>query len=182
MSRDKNELLDHDYDGIQELNNGVPFWLSWMWWISVVFAVLYFLLYHVLGVWDLQEAEFQAEMSEAKAKVEAVASKTAAPEVSIEDMIAKGAVIYEDECSACHGDSGEGDVGPNLTDKYWIFGGSVENISKIVADGSSEEGMPSYKKEIRPADIKAVANYLISLEGSKPEDAKEAEGELFERK
>ncbi len=64
MSQDPKEplLLDHDYDGIRELDNNLPRWWVWLFYLSIVFAVIYMLYYHVLRIGNLQAAEYEKEM------------------------------------------------------------------------------------------------------------------------
>lgn len=194
MSDDKNlkkdelfsdeEILDHDYDGIKELNNGMPFWLTWLFVGSIMFGIIYYIHYTTNSGLSIAQT-YEKTLAEHTAKME---SKRAA--VSVEDMIkelntpesiAEGSEVYTTRCAACHGQSGEGGIGPNLVDKYWIHGdGSIAEVVKVVEHGVTEKGMPAWGQVMGMKDVITVSYYIESIKGTNPANQKEAQGNLIE--
>jgi cytochrome c oxidase cbb3-type subunit 3 len=184
VEEEKDLLLHHEYDGIRELDNVLPPWWLWLFYGTVAWGVLYIVNVHVLDVWPQQIEEYEQEMAQAKADVEAYLAMNAAAvdenTATIDpSMIANGKAIFDMNCKACHGAAGEGTVGPNLTDDHWKNGGGIKNIFKTVKYGVPERGMISWKAQLSPVEIHAVTNYIISLHGTNPPNAKPAEGELW---
>lgn len=189
VPKDKEADIDlgHDYDGIRELDNSLPPWWLYMFYGTIIFAAVYLWYYHVSAKGPNQEQEYIAamEIGEAqKAKylasqADAIDEKTVTALLD-ETALAEGKEIYTANCMVCHGANGEGVVGPNLTDKYWIHGGSVNNIFSTIKNGVPEKGMIAWKDQLRPAAIQKVASYILSLQGSNPANAKEAQGDLYE--
>lgn len=175
---------DHEYDGISELNNPIPVWFNALFYSSVVFAVVYLLIYQVFG-WGLnQDQEYEREMAKAEiAKQEYLAqSANLFDENTIEvdetgTLAANGKGIFATNCAACHGGSGEGTIGPNLTDRFWLHGGEIKDIFHTVKYGVPEKGMVPWEQTLTPAQIAEVSNYIITLRDSKPANPKGAEGE-----
>ena len=184
-------IIDHDYDGIQELDNRPPPWLMWMFYISIVWSLGYFGYYHLF--WDNelppQDAEYQAELLEAQAEMdklkEANPEKYSFDETTIvlldsEADLAAGKAIYDGKgCSACHGAVGEGNaVGPNLTDEAWLNGNSAADVFKVMKHGNPAKGMMAYKDQLTNDELVQLTSWiLISLKGSNPTNAREAQGE-----
>jgi cytochrome c oxidase cbb3-type subunit 3 len=175
----------HNYDGIRELNNITPPWFTTAFVISIIFSVIYLYRYHVARTAPLQEQEFVMEMKEADAKLEEYLKKQAnnVDENSVKMLgnedIQKGAAIYASNCVACHGAKGEGLVGPNLTDEYWIYGGDVKGIFKTIKYGT-ENGMKSWKDDLSAAQIAQVASYVKSLAGTNPPNPKAPQGKVYQ--
>lgn len=181
---EKDIELHHEYDGIRELDNVLPPWWLWLFYGTIAWGVLYIVNVHVIGVWPQQIEEYEQEMAQAKAEVEAyLASNAAAVDENTAtidpSMIAQGKSIYDINCKACHGAAGEGTVGPNLTDDHWKNGGGINNIFKTVKYGVPERGMIAWKAQLSPIEIHAVSNYIVSLYGTDPPNAKAPEGELW---
>lgn len=184
---EKDILLHHDYDGIKELDNHLPPWWVNMFYLTVIFAVGYMLIYHVWNKAPLQTEEYEREMTKAKAEVAAYQEKqgNSIDETSVKlltgdaSAIANGKAIFDANCMACHGAAGEGTVGPNLTDEFWLHGGSINDVFKTIKYGVPEKGMISWQSTIKPKDIEDVSNYILSLQGSKPANAKAPEGEKY---
>ncbi len=177
--------LDHDYDGIHELDNNLPPWWLWGFYLSMVFAVVYIVRFHVLGA-PLQIEEYEQQMAQAEiAKAEYL--KTAAnliDETSVELLTAEadikaGATIYAANCVACHAPDGGGGIGPNLTDAYWIHGGDVKDVFSTVKYGVPAKGMIPWKDQLKPVEIQQVTSFILSLQGTEPVDPKEPQGDLF---
>jgi len=175
----------HNYDGIRELNNITPPWFTTAFMLSIVFAAVYLYRYHIAQTAPLQEQEFVMEMKEADAKLEEYLKKQAnsvdentVKMLGTED-IQKGATIYATNCVACHGAKGEGLVGPNLTDEYWIYGGDVKGIFKTVKYGT-ENGMKSWKDDLSAGQIAQVTSYIKTLAGTNPPNPKAPQGKVYQ--
>ena len=183
IEQEKDILLDHDYDGIKELDNALPPWWLYSFYISMVFAALYLGYFHILGG-DTQEDEYNKQMEVARIEVENY--KRANPVVldnstmSDADNLAAGKKIFITNCAACHAFDGGGGIGPNLTDAYWILGGSSEDIYNTIADGGRDgKGMIAWKNSLNAEKMQQVTGFVLSLQGTTPENPKDQEGELF---
>lgn len=179
-------LLDHDYDGIKELDNNLPPWWKYGFYLTIVVAVVYLINFHVIGTGDLQGKEYEKEMAQAKIEVDEF-MKTSANNVDENTVallteasdIATGKDVYVANCAACHGVGGEGTVGPNLTDEYWIHGGSVQDLFKTIKYGWVEKGMKSWKEDLSPMQMAQVTSYIKTLKGTNPPNGKAPQGDLF---
>ncbi len=165
-------LLDHDADGIKELDNNLPRWWVWLFNLTIAFAAVYLLYYHVLGKGDLQAAAYQQEMVvgdaiKGKAMAEFEATWGNLQPSADEVTLARGQSIYAVSCLPCHRDDGGGLVGPNLTDDYWIHGPQFSDNLRTIWNGVPEKGMVSWKGLLKPDEIKAVASYIYTLRGAK---------------
>ena len=180
-------LLDHNYDGIQEYDNPMPGWWKWIFWVTVVWSVIYVagILLGYVPDYEEQLAAGQAEIQQRKAE-----AKAATPEVdqamiekaiANEDALATGEAVFKTSCATCHGKKGEGLIGPNLTDKYWIHGGSLMAVYKTVEEGVPDKGMPARGgAAISQDELVAVIAYVDTLRGTDPAGAKKPEGEPYE--
>ena len=183
-------ILDHDYDGIKELDNHLPPWWSYLFYATIVFGIFYVIFYHVTDTLPLQEKEYEIEMAEAAAMAEmrlaeAAASGTAFSEADLElttdpDILASGAKIYAQQCAVCHLADGGGSIGPNFTDSYWIHGGDIKSIYTTIKVGVPDKGMISWEAMLSPTKIRDVANYVKSLQGTTPLNGKAPQGEQEE--
>lgn len=179
--------LHHDYDGIVELDNNLPPWWLYGFYASIIFAVIYLVRYHVTESAPLPLEEYEMEMAAAAASKEEYL-KTAAnlvDETNVElvseaPRIANGKAIFSKSCAVCHAQDGGGGVGPNLTDEYWIHGGSVKDIFGTIKYGVPSKGMISWKDQLSPKDIQDVASYIMEMQGTTPADPKEAQGDLYQ--
>lgn len=179
-------LLDHDYDGIKELDNNLPPWWVYLFYLCIVFGVVYMLRYEVFGA-DNQEMELKKEV--AQAKIEIAEYMKTAPDLMDEKSVtlltdpadlAIGKEIFSTNCAACHRADAGGQIGPNLTDDRWILGGGIKNIFHTLVNGGRDgKGMISWKGTLKPKEMQKVASYILSLQGSNPPDAKAAEGEVW---
>ena len=184
LSEEKDLEIPHEYDGIKELNNPIPAWFNLLFYGSLIFAVGYMYYYHIGNHGERQDDEYATEMAKADLDKQKFLAKSASSvdENSVKvdpSEIAVGKGVYDANCVACHGDKGEGVVGPNLTDEFWLHGGSVKDIFKIVKYGVVEKGMVAWEKNMSAGDMSAVTNYIISLKGTNPPNAKEAQGEKY---
>lgn len=186
IEEEKDVLLDHDYDGIKELDNVLPPWWVYLFYATIFFSVVYLIRFHIVKEYD-QDSEFATEMAIAQAEV--AKYKTTVPDVTNVDNVvlitdaadlAKGKALYESSCAACHRADGGGGIGPNLTDDHWILGGGIKNVFNTIMEGGREgKGMVPWKATIKPADIQKIASYVLSLRGTNPAGAKAAEGDLW---
>jgi cytochrome c oxidase cbb3-type subunit 3 len=173
-------LLDHEADGIQELDNNLPRWWVWLFHLSIAFSVFYMVYYHVLKAGDLQIDAYEKELaagerikSEAIGRFEANLASLL-PSQDIEDL-ARGREIYTSLCAPCHRDDGGGLVGPNLCDDYWIHGSSYLDNLKIIINGVPEKGMLTWRGVLKPGEIQAVASYIHTFRGTSPPNPKPRE-------
>jgi cytochrome c oxidase cbb3-type subunit 3 len=184
MSEEKELIIPHEYDGIQELNNPTPGWFMVLFYASIIFAIGYLLIYHVFNIGQLQDAEYKTEVAQADAAKKIYLSKTAnrvdestVKLVSDAAVLAEGKAVYKQSCVPCHGESAQGVVGPNLTDEYWLHGNKIGDVFKTVKYGVTAKGMPTWEKQLSPKQIADVSNYILSLQGTNPAGAKEPQGE-----
>jgi cytochrome c oxidase cbb3-type subunit 3 len=186
VAKEKDILLDHDYDGIHELDNNLPPWWKYGFYVTIVFAFVYMVVYHVTGTGKLQKAEYEEEINVAEiqkqermknsAEFVTEESVTALTEA---DAIGKGKEIFEKNCAACHRTDGGGQVGPNLTDEFWIHGGGIKNIFKVITFGVPAKGMISWQAQLSPKQIQQVSSYILTMEASNPAGAKEPQGDKW---
>lgn len=177
------DVMDHDYDGIQELNNPSPNWVIAIFFVTIGFSLFYAI--HFFGFPDNgrdQKSEYERKVAafanEKKEMREAAAA--AVGEMSEAEVIAAGEKLYAEKgCLACHGMKGEGNaIGPNLTDNYWINGCSDEAVIKIITEGKPEKGMTPYKAMMSEEQIKHLTVFIKKkLVGSSPENSKDPQGE-----
>jgi cytochrome c oxidase cbb3-type subunit 3 len=186
MENEGQLMLDHDYDGIKELDNVLPPWWVYLFYGCILFGVIYLVRFEILGAPD-QEMELKNEM--AQAKIEVAEYMKNAPDMMDEETVtlltdatslAEGKTIFTTNCVACHRADAGGQIGPNLTDKYWILGGGIKNLFHTLEHGGRDgKGMISWKGTLKPKEMQKVASYVLSLQGSNPKDAKVAEGEIW---
>jgi len=174
MSNDPQDplLLDHEYDGIRELDNKLPRWWVWLFYITIIFSAVYLVYYHVAQVGDLQAAEYKKEMKTGELlKNAAMGSfETDIPKLQPATdavVLANGQQAYVKFCAPCHRADGGGLVGPNLADDYWIHGSTYTDSVKIIWDGVPAKGMITWKTVLKPDEIQAVASYIYTLRGAK---------------
>lgn len=186
IEREEDIMLEHDYDGIKELDNVLPPWWVYLFYGTIIFSVIYLVRFHVVGDYT-QTEEFNKEIELAELEKSKL-PKDPADEVSYETVVAvtdaaslaKGKEIFTNACAACHKADGGGLVGPNLTDKHWINGGGIKNVFKLISEGSKNNpSMVAWKANLSSKDIQSVASYVLSLQGSNPPGGKPAEGEIW---
>ena len=184
IEKEKDIMLDHDYDGIHELDNNLPPWWKYGFYLTIIWSVFYLGYYHVAGG-PLSLDEYAADMERAKAETEEYVRKNASNvdenNIVLADAagINEGKNIFTTNCVTCHGKNAEGTVGPNLSDEYWIHGGSLGEVFKSVKYGWPAKGMKSWSSDLTPVDMKNVVSYINSLQGSKPANAKAPEGKIY---
>ena len=177
--------LGHDYDGIRELNNRLPPWWLYGFYATILFAGIYLWRYHVSHSAPLSGEEYQIAVKQAAIR-KAEYLKNAANNVDENTVklltaptdLAAGKAVFETTCFACHGKAGEGGVGPNLTDEYWLHGGSIQDVFKTIKYGWPDKGMKSWKDDYSPVQIAQIASYVRSLAGTHPANAKTPQGTI----
>jgi cytochrome c oxidase cbb3-type subunit 3 len=177
-------IKDHDYDGIRELDNDLPPWWKWLFYLTIVFAVVYSIRLFVFRSDDLiQYREYANEMENVENAKPAPSEGAAAFEVVLledEASLASGKETWDKVCAVCHLVDGGGLVGPNMTDNYWIHGNTVEDLYKIVETGVIEKGMIPYKDQLSEQKRLEVVSYiLVELQGSTPATPKAPQGKEY---
>ncbi|AKQ44956.1 cytochrome c class i [Rufibacter radiotolerans] len=181
-------MEDHTYDGIYEFDNDLPPWWKYMFYATIVFGVAYLLHYHVFRSGDLQLAEYETEVQTAALLNPAGSGEENANEVTnftaLTDApkLEAGKAAFIQNCAACHGQEGQGTVGPNLTDEFWLHGGDVNHVYKTIKYGVTSKGMVAWQKKLSNDQILEVASYILSLQGTNPANAKAPQGEKQEAK
>lgn len=187
IEREHEILMEHDYDGIRELDNDLPPWWKYGFFLTIITAFLYLIHYHISGTGDLQAVEYSKEMAKAKTDV-AEYMKTAASNVDETTVkmldnpsdIESGKQLFLANCAACHGKLGEGGVGPNFADEYWLHGGSIQDIFKTIKYGYADKGMKSWKEDLSPMQIAQVSSFIRTLKGTNPPNGKAPQGDLYQ--
>lgn len=179
-------ILDHNYDGIRELDNVLPPWWVYLFYATIIFAVVYLIRFHVAGDYD-QKLEYEQEVAAAKIAIEEY-KKTAKDLVDVNTVeflseaadLSAGEKIFTTSCVACHMADGGGGIGPNLTDEYWILGGGIKNVFNTISEGGRDgKGMIAWKQSLKPVEMAQVASYILTLRGTTPADPKAPEGEIW---
>ena len=185
IEKEEEILLDHDYDGIKELDSRVPPWYTGLFYATIIFSIIYLLNFHVFKTGNLMYEEYEEEMRTASLRQAelmnsgALITEESVTQLTDEISILKGKEIYDANCVACHTADGGGLVGPNLTDKYWIHGGGIKNIFKTIKYGVPSKGMISWQTQLNPLQMQEVASYVMTLEGTTPLAPKAPEGEVW---
>lgn len=187
---------EHEFDGIRELANNPPWWLTFIFIFSILFAYFYLAKYHFFEDGELSIAEYESEMYAATVQDEEVSAGEGASEggggITIETVkvdysmpltakndLDKGAKIFATNCAVCHLAEGQGLVGPNLTDEYWIHGGGFDDIMTVINNGVIEKGMIAWKGQLSDTQIHQVASFITTLQGTNPPNPKAPEGEKY---
>ncbi len=185
IEKEADVMLDHNYDGIKELDNALPPWWKYGFYITIVIAFIYLFNFHGFGSGKSPTEEYLAEMDVARVEKEIYEAsnkdKIDEKNVPMADAlgIAAGQKIYMAKCLACHGAKGEGIAGPNLTDDYWLHKGSLNDIYNTLKVGYADKGMQSWATEFSPKEMSLIASFVKTLKGTNPPNAKEPQGDLF---
>lgn len=188
MSHEAEEILDHEYDGIHELDNRLPrWWLSTL-WITVAFSFVYWAYFHVFDVGASSMQAFEGEMAEAErirqereAALEkaggGVTDDTLLALSHDPEAVARGKAAFDTNCAACHRGDGGGLIGPNLTDAYFLHGDKPTDTYKVVSEGVPAKGMPAWKPMLGTSGTRDVVAFVLSLRGKNVPDGKAPQGE-----
>ncbi|NVK05807.1 MAG: c-type cytochrome [Flavobacteriia bacterium] len=187
VEEEESILTDHDYDGIQELDNRLPPWWLWGFYISIAFAIGYMVHFHVTGNGLSSQEELELAYEEWNAELEAKMASGAIVELNPDSLqvltdqasLDYGRSILNGGCTSCHGNNGAGASGPNLTDEYWIHGGDLASVFTTIKYGVPEKGMLAWKSSYTDEKIHKIASYILSLQGTNPSDGKAPQGELW---
>ncbi|MBE9491124.1 MAG: c-type cytochrome [Bacteroidetes bacterium] len=179
-------ILDHDYDGIKELDNTLPPWWVYLFYATIIFAVVYLARYHIFDG-DHTTVEYDKEVTQAKIDIEEykknnpdLVDASSVVLLTEEADLAAGKVIFDEKCAVCHKNDGGGGIGPNLTDENWILGGGIKNVFTTVYEGGRDgKGMVSWKSELKANEIAQVSSYLLGFQGTTPAAPKAAEGDIW---
>lgn len=178
-------LTTHSYDGIQEYDNPMPFWWKAIFVVTVIWSPIYVVGIE-MGYINTYEMNLEAEVVENNALRQTIEKE--APKIDEammvaafkdDTMIANGSKVFASTCASCHGQKGEGLIGPNLTDKFWIHGGAPMDVHKVIVDGIADKGMPPWGSVLSSEDQVNVVAFIDSIKGTTPENAKEAQGEEY---
>ncbi len=186
MEKEQDIVLDHNYDGIRELDNKLPPWWVYMFYATIIFAGIYLVRFQIFNGPN-QIDEYETEVAQAKLDV-AEFKKNNKDLIDVNTVeiltepsdLAAGETIFTANCVACHKVGGAGGIGPNLTDDYWILGGGIKNVFHTISEGGrAGKGMISWKTDLKPSEMAQVASYVLSLHGTNPADPKDPEGEIW---
>lgn len=189
MKDDRNEVLEHSYDGVQEYDNPLPRWWVWIFLATIVYSLLYVLDVPIVGRGKGRIADYEREMKAWHARQAAEASKDplatatdASLRAALDDKAVRGMgkSTFEANCFACHGPDGGGGIGPNLTDEYWLHGARPTQVLHTVSAGVLEKGMPAWSQTLKPEQVRAVAVHVLALRGTHPATPKAPQGEKVE--
>jgi cytochrome c oxidase cbb3-type subunit 3 len=188
MAKVEDRILDHNYDGIQEYDNPLPRWWVYLFILTVIWGVVYFLFFHVAFLGQNQQQEYLAEFKQTGNQAELIAQKMkqmwaniAYIELKEPNDIESGKAIFQKNCISCHGANGEGGIGPNLTDKFWIHGGGIQNVMTIIINGVPEKGMITWKPLLKPEEVQKVASFVLTLQGTNPANGKVPQGDEWKQ-
>ncbi len=183
MAQETDKLLDHNYDGIEEYDNPLPSWWVILFIITIIYSAIYLFAFHIAGFAPNQFEEMATEYKVAEERIAAAVAagdiQVSVPEEPLTDeaSLVAGQNIFIDKCAQCHLMNGGGSVGPNLTDNYWINGGSYADIVKTVLNGVPEKGMLAWQGLMSTEEIHQVTSYLMTMKGTNVTGGKEPQGE-----
>jgi cytochrome c oxidase cbb3-type subunit 3 len=186
IEREHEIISHHEFDGIRELDNSLPPWWVNMFILTVIWGVIYMFYYHWGGNGPSSAEEYKMEVETAikQQRIALAGQANAVDESNVTALTAsgdlgEGELIYKTSCLVCHGAAGEGGVGPNLTDEYWLHGGGIKNIFKTIKYGVPEKGMVAWSSTLKPADMQKVASFILTMQGTNPPNAKAPQGDIW---
>jgi cytochrome c oxidase cbb3-type subunit III len=175
-------LMEHEADGIRELDNKLPRWWVWLFYCTTVFAVAYMLYYHLFHAGDLMAGQYDKEMKVGTALKQAAMTKFESELVTLQPakdqaIVSRGHDTFLRLCAPCHRADAGGLVGPNLTDDYWIHGDKFADNLRTIWNGVPEKGMITWKTVLKPKEVYEVASYIYTLRGTHPANPKPPENQ-----
>jgi cytochrome c oxidase cbb3-type subunit 3 len=179
-------LLPHNYDGIEEFDNPLPFWWVLLFWITIVFSVGYWAYYHlgdgasVLQAYDREMKGYFDQQAEQMAAAGAISEESLRGMMSNDAVITTAKAAFTTRCVVCHGEKAEGKIGPNLTDQYWIHGGKLTEIYHTISEGVLDKGMISWKTQLTPSEMMGLAALVGTLQGTNPPNPKPPQGNHYD--
>ena len=191
VEQEKEIELEHNYDGIRELDNHLPPWWKWLFYGTIGWAVVYMIVFHYTDTLPLSEQEYINEVALADEEIKKF--QAAQPQAVVDEnslqysndaaILEKGRTIFmNNNCAGCHRNDGGGNtIGPNLTDEYWIHGGALKNIFNTIKNGAVEKGMPAWGKAMSSQDVRDVTFFVVSLQGTNPPEGKGPQGEVYKQ-
>lgn len=181
---DNGHFLDeHNYDGIEELDNPPPGWIMFIFYLTIGISILYGAYYFWIGIGPDQHEEYARSVRQAQMRFQSAQPAEALMLLTDEASLAEGKTIYaEMNCATCHGEQGEGNaIGPNLIDDYWIHGCSFDEVFNVIKNGEPLKGMTPFKGQLSDERIQKVASYvLVQMRQYTPANPKEPQGEKCE--
>lgn len=179
-------VLDHNYDGIRELDNKLPPWWVYMFYATIIFAGIYMVRFHIfngpnqINEYETEVAQAKLDIAEFKKNNKDLIDANTVELLTEPADLAAGEAVFTANCVACHKSDGGGGIGPNLTDDYWILGGGIKNVFQTISEGGrAGKGMIAWKTDLKPSEMAQVASYVLSLHGTTPAEPKEAEGDIW---
>jgi cytochrome c oxidase cbb3-type subunit 3 len=186
LEREHEIISHHEFDGIRELDNSLPPWWVNMFILTVIWGVIYMFYYHWGGNGPSSAEEYKMEVETAikQQRIALAGQANAVDESNVTALTAsgdlgEGELIYKTSCLVCHGAAGEGGVGPNLTDEYWLHGGGIKNVFKTIKYGVPEKGMVAWSSTLKPADMQKVASFILTMQGTNPPNPKAPQGDIW---
>lgn len=183
---EKGLVLDHDYDGIKELNHPLPSWWVWTFVLTVLFSIPYFYYYHIAGgptlveEYEMELKEVEAAQARAAARIGGFKDESYKAFIAGGEALSMGKSIYSSRCAGCHGKQGQGSVGPNLADNFWLTGdGSPAEIYKLIDKGVPSKGMPAWGAMLSKDELMGITYLIQSWKGSNPSGAKAPQGNEY---
>ena len=174
----------HEYDGIEECDNNLPTWWLWTFYGTILFAVGYWFHFHTFGTGANPMAAFEQEDAAIKAAEAEQLKKAGAvtPDLLVKlskdgATLKQGQEVFKTTCMSCHLESGGGSIGPNLTDAFWINGGTPEKIYKTIKEGVPAKGMASWGPVLGEERVRAATAYVISIKNTNVAGGKAPQGD-----
>ncbi len=182
---DRDRLIEHSYDGIQEYDNPMPRWWVTTFWITIAFAIFYYINPFNTGYGRGSIAEYETDMAAFRAahpdNVGGGDARQLLALVKRSAEVSKGKAVYAARCAVCHGADGGGIIGPNLTDNAWIHGGTIDSVYITINNGVLAKGMPQWSKILKPDELSNVVAYVWTLYGTTPKTPKAPQGVVVTR-